>query len=620
MSRVERTIAIRHLARAVSCAGALGAVVILALACSTEAGGGSSTGTIDGGEPIGVDDAGSGQSDGGHRPDAAEPVGDPDSFSTGEVDVVTVIRTADDRKPISPLIYGLNSITAVTFPPPDVLAGITFIRRGGDRANAYNWETNVSNGSHSNDFGNDLYLAQGLPNPNAPAAVDRALITKNRAEGRGTMVPFVLNEWVAGPIAGNIPYDAPGGWDRDFYFERVGLVKPTAFAEMPDSNDGVVYTDEHFAFLRSKFDSDIYASGEAQVMVGVDNEPDLYAFNYPMLQGGSGEPLFADNGVHIGNRVTGTEFTARFVTFAKRIKSLAPGAVIVGPSHYHFDGWTSWHASIPEYTSQGKWYMDDFLATVKAESTASGKRLLDTWDFHWYPQTLSDGVYVWDLDDSVRPLTPTEIDAIVQSPRSYWDHDYDEDSWITNDHLGGPAYILERLQKRVASGYPGTKLGVSEYFPGGCAHIASGIGVADSLGVFARMGVHLAAMWPTCSRLEYAFGAIQLLRNADGNKLRFADTVVRVEHPEKVETSVYAGSDDDRRVTVLVINKSNASRRVGLRMFHSARLASVDVYRVDAAHPSPHLAAHDELTKKNAYAYDAPSMSAAMLVFTAAPR
>jgi len=615
---MHRLMTSRRFAKAACCTGALGVVVILGGACSAEPD--SEAGrAIDGGEPIAVEDAGNEPPDSGRPPDAAFPVVDPDPFPASEVDVVTVIRTADDRKPISPLLYGINSITAATFPPPDVLAGITFIRRGGDRANAYNWETNVSNGSHSNGFGNDLYLAEGLPNPNAPAAVDLALITKNRAEGRGTMVPFVLNEWVAGPIAGGIPYDAPGGWNRDFYFERVGLVKPTAFAATPDPNDGVVYTDEHFAFLRSKFDSDIYASGAAQVMVGIDNEPDLYAFNFPMLQGGSGAPLFADNGVQIGNRVTGTEFTAKFVTFAKRIKSLAPGAPIVGPSHYHFDGWTSWHASMPEYTSLGKWYMDDFLATVKAESAAFGKRLLDIWDFHWYPQTLSGGVYVWDLDDSVRPLTPTEIEEIVQGPRSYWDHDYDEDSWITNDHLGGPAYILERLQQRVASGYPGTKVGVSEYFPGGCAHIASGIGVADSLGIFARMGVHLAAMWPTCNRLEYAFGAIQLLRNADGNKLRFADTVVRVEHPEKVETSVYAGSDDATHVTALVINKTNASRRVGLRMFHAAKLASVDVYRIDAAHASPHLAAHEALTKTNAYAYDAPAMSAAMLVFTVSP-
>lgn len=562
------------------------------------------------------DDGGSaipGDQDGGAIP--SQPVGDPDDFAGGEVDVVTIIDTTKERRPVSPLIYGINKITGAA--PLDASTGVTFVRRGGDRANAYNWETNVSNGSFSNDFGNDLYLATGITDQNAPGAVDLALIGPNRALGRGAMVPFVLNDFVAGPIAANIPYDDPGGWNRDQYFERVKLVKPTTFAATPDLNDGIVYTDEHFAFLRSKFPDNIYAPGPTQVMVGIDNEPDLYSYNFPMLQDGSGKALYADNGTKIGNQVTPEEFTARFVAFAKRVKTLEPQAHIVGPSHYHYDGWTSWHDSTNSYSTagDGKWYMDDFLAAAKTESAALGTRLLDTWDFHWYPQTMKDGTFVWDLDDSRRKLTADEIEAIVQGPRSYWDHDYDEDSWITRDHIKGPAWIIERLQQRIAAAYSGTNLGVSEYFPGGCAHISSGVAVADTLGVFARMGVHLAAMWPVCDRLEFAMGALKLLRNADDKGTRFADTVVQVEHPEKVETSVYAGSDDGKRLTVLVVNKTNASRRIGLRAFHTAWLANADVFRIDADHPAPHVAAQEQLTKKNAFAYEAPAMSATLIVF-----
>ena len=388
--------------------GALALVNLIAVlgvaSCSSDPPRAKATGSVDGGES-----RGQGDSAPGPTTTPPEPVGDPDLFDANEVDVVSIVRTAEDRRPISPLIYGINTITTGTPLPTDVMAAISFVRRGGDRANAYNWETNVSNGAGENAWSNDLYLASGLSNPNAPAAVDLELIARNRAAGRGTMVPFVLNDHVSGPLGGNIPYDSPGGWNRDLYFKRVGLVKPTAFSTTPDLNDGLVYTDEHFHYMRSKLGQDIYAPGPSQVMVGIDNEPDLYAFNFPMLQVGGGAPLRAANGVQIGTRVTGTEFTAKFLVFAKRIKSLAPGAVIVGPSHYHFDGWTSWHSSMPEYTSRGKWYMDDFLAAVKTESEKVGKRLLDTWDFHWYPQTLSGGVFVWDLDDSVRPLTETEI-------------------------------------------------------------------------------------------------------------------------------------------------------------------------------------------------------------------
>ncbi len=151
---------------------------------------------------------------------------------------------------------------------------------------------------------------------------------------------------------------------------------------------------------------------------------------------------------------------------------------------------------------------------------------------------------------------------------------------------------------------------MSGYFPGGRNHISSGLATVDSLGVFPRMGVDIAAMWPVgdTASLAYAYGAIELLRSADGNGLRYADTTVRVEHPEIAESSVYAGSDSPRRVTVLVVNKTNAPRKLGLRTFNAAALSRVDVYRIEATHPSPTLAQSDALTKYNAYAYTAPAM------------
>lgn len=158
---------------------------------------------------------------------------------------------------------------------------------------------------------------------------------------------------------------------------------------------------------------------------------------------------------------------------------------------------------------------------------------------------------------------------------------------------------------------------MTEYNPGGRNHISSGLGLVDSLGTFQRQGVEIAAFWPVGSNaaMAYAFGGLKLLRNADGAGLRYADTDVRVEHPEIAQSSVYAGSDTPNRVTVLVVNKTNATRRFGVRAFNTERLTQVDAYRIDAAHASPFLAASEAVTKVNAYAYDAPAFSATMLVF-----
>ena len=463
--------------------------------------------------------------------------GAPDTFAASEVDVVSVVKTAEERRAISPLIYGLNSTRAES-QPASVMRGVTFVRRGGDRSNTYNWENNLSNGSRSNGFISDAYLASQLANPKAPGELDRVLIAGDRAAGRGTLVPFVLNDYVAAISTSQIPWDQPG-WDIARYFHRVGLVKPTAFASTPDLGDGIVYTDEHIDFLRRAFTEDIFAPGPKQVMVGTDNEPDLYAENLPFLQRGTGRALYAPNGNVVGHYVTGDDFTTRFIRFAKRVKSLWPNAPIVGPDHYHFDGYTTWWGSMTDrYRDDGRWYMDDFLANVRQASADAGRRLLDTWDFHWYPQRVFGGVYTWALDDAKRAMTAAEIDAVVQGPRSYWDPGYDEHSWITDDHLHAPARIVTRLQERIAAGYPGTKIGVTEYFPGGCAHVSSALGVVDTLGVFGREGVHAAAMWPHRCDLRFAFGGFRLVRNADGNGLRFADTAVRVEHLEKVPSSL----------------------------------------------------------------------------------
>ncbi|MBS2016276.1 MAG: hypothetical protein JST00_25560 [Deltaproteobacteria bacterium] len=547
--------------------------------------------------------------------DAVQPPGDPDGFAVGEVDVVTNIKTAEERKAISPLIYGINGFASSSF-PANVLAAVTMVRRGGDRGNSYNWETGVSNGSYNNGFVNDTSMATS---GGVPAGQDLALLAQHRPAGRAVMVPFVLNDWVSGPVGGIGAYDQ-AGWNRSAFFVRNQPVKPTAFAASPNTSDGVVYTDEHLQYLRNQYAGvDITAPGPGQLIVGIDNEPDLYHYNFPMLQEGTGDPILASNGTQIGRRVTSDEFTTRMIGFAKKVKQMAPSSMIVGPSHYHFDGWTTWHMlQNARYSSKGRWYVDDFLPAVASASATEGRRLLDVWDFHWYPQRVFNGTYAWNLDNAVRTMTQAEIDAVVQGPRSYWDPTYDEQSWITSsDHLAGPANIVNRLVPRIAAGYPGTKIGVTEYNPGGRNHVSSGLAVADSLGVFARLGVHVAAFWPVGggSAPAFAYGGLVLVRNADGAGLKFASTDVKVEHPEIAPSSVYAGMDTPDRVTVLVINKTNATRTFGLRAFNTERLTAVDAYRIDPTHSTPFLASSAALTKVNAYAYAAPAMSATLLVF-----
>ena len=541
------------------------------------------------------------------------------------VDVVETIDTTSGRTPISPLIYGINGEAGDGYPAA-LLKGVTFVRRGGDRGNSYNWETNVSNGGIENGYASDLSLTAGVANPNAPAGQDLTALTKNRAAGRATMVPFVLNDYVAKQVVDYIPWDQPG-FVRTDYFTKETILKPTPYASTPSLTDGVVYTDEQLAYMRAQFPDDILGPSATRLIVGIDNECDLWDYNFPMLQTGQGAGIPANaNGastssIIVGTQVTANEFFQRVISFTTKVKSLAPQSFIVGPSHYGFDGFRAWNLpSSPLYPSTGHWFMDDFLAAMNTASTKAGIRLLDVWDFHWYPQQVFNGVTVSALDNHQSGgLTAAEITAIVQGPRSYWDQTYNENSWITDQyHLDAPAYILTRLQARIAAGYPGTPIGVSEYFPGGLNHISSGMATADTLGVFGRMGVEVAAMWPNGSNGDcaFAFGGIELLRNADGNGMAYASTSVAVVNPDLAQSSVYAGMDTPDRVTVLAVNKTAATRTFGLELTNANKLGKVAIYTIDAAHSSPYLAKNDTLTKSNAYAFAAEAMSASLLVFT----
>jgi hypothetical protein len=560
----------------------------------------------------------------------------PAMFTAGQVSIQVDIDTSQNRLPISPLIYGINA-DITTGLPARVLSAITMTRRGGDRGNSYNWENDVSNGGLENCYGSDGTYAGG-PLGGAPAATDLAMINSNRAAGRATMVPFVLNDFVAKSDSSSIDWYTPG-WNRGASFNQEVLVLGAPYPASPNLTDGVVYTDEHLAYMMSKFPGvDITAAGQAgQLLVGIDNEADLWEYNFPMLQNGSGDtltvsdvtanaPSCVPNGTNgstaIGQRVTGPEFTQRLITFATQVKKIAPEATIVGPAHFGYDGWMCWHELVSQWSDLGNWFMDDFLAAVRTASTAAGVRLLDIWDMHWYPQATFNGVTVSALDNDASPLTAAEIDAIVQGPRSYWDTTYDEGSWITSVyHLNGPAYMLTRLQAHIASGYPGTGLGVSEYFPGGLNHISSGLAVVDSLGVFQRMGIALAAMWPlgSNSALSYAFGGLELVHDADGNGLRFADTSVLASVPsaDVATLSAYAGMDTPDRVTVLVVNKTSSAETVGLSITNADLLSKVTIYRIDASSATPYLVSSGALTLSNAYAYDAPPLSASLLVLAA---
>lgn len=574
-------------------------------------------------------------------PDATAPpsepsIGEPDTFETSEYDVEEDIDTTDNtkRRVISPLIYGVNSFDVGAI-PADALKALTFVRRGGDRVNTYDWETNLS--SHSSEQSDqyaynsyDLLPAamQGsVAERTKPAALDLDMITRLRTAGLSAMIPFTLNDYVA-RREGSPDWTSWGltSTTRTDWFDRNRPVRDGAFPAEPSLGDGAVYADEHFAYLKAKL-GNIYAPGAGRVLVGIDNEPDIYHYNYPYLQDGRGEQLRSKNGTVVGRVADGNQFTdEKFLPFAKRVKALDPNAFIIGPDHYHYDGFTTWEEHMTSTYSDegdGTWFMEGFLDKVKAASDVAGRRLLDIWDFHWYPQYRVNGTECEDIQAAAVASPGAARQAVLDAPREMWDDTFTTNGWYAQSHAtNGPTYILRRIKQRIDAHYPGTPIGLSEYWPGGGGTIYNGLAVADMLGIFQRENVALGALWPS-GPLDYAYGAFKLLRNADGNGLKFASVYAPVANPaaaatertERALSSAYAGSEDKTTMTVLVINKTASARRFAIRAKHSALLKTVTPYVLAGTGPNPVAQPAATLAKKNAYLYAAPAYTATLLVF-----
>ena len=182
------------------------------------------------------------------------------------------------------------------------------------------------------------------------------------------------------------------------------------------------------------------------------------------------------------------------IGLAEALKAQYPQLVVFGPVNYGFEGIYSWQGGVSNVTPSGNnWFADQYLSAMHAAAASFGTPVVDVYDFHWYSQVSDgNGGAITDLNTST--LTDAQVQSIVQSPRSLWDTTYSENSWVVQV-LGGPIYILGRLQAKIDAENPGMKISITEYNNGGAQHIAGTIAEADDLGIFGAQGLFAANLW-----------------------------------------------------------------------------------------------------------------------------
>jgi len=460
---------------------------------------------------------------------------------------------ASVRRPISPFIYGTNR---PDFTRPGRV--FTLTRWGGSRMTAYNWETNATNFGAEWQFQNT-----GLPGSNVPADPVRHLIAASHAVDASVLVTVPI----LGFVAADKQADGDVGKSPDYLHRRFLVSLPRLgrhFEPQPDPFDNRVYQDEFVHYLEMAFPESRRHSRQT-IFYALDNEPDLWPQVHARLH---------------SERTRYDEIVRLNVDYAMAIKDAAPAALVFGPESY---GWQGCETLQNAPDAQGRNFLEFYLDAMRDVQQRTGRRVLDVLDVHWYPEVEVNQSRITG-DDTRSDM----VAARIQAPRSLWDPDYVENSWITRNSTRGPIRLIPRLQERIDKHYRGTLLAISEYYFGGGGDISGALAQADALGIFGREGVFAAAVQPLGkTNNRFITAAFAMFRNYDGKGSSFGDVGLAAKTNDPKRTSVYASLNAEGRVVLVALNKSSSSVLFEALLKRTPLSTRAEVYALTDMRPQP---------------------------------
>ena len=509
--------------------------------------------------------------------------------------VTFAIRSDTSVHPISPFIYGLNSTQEIA------TTRQTVVRLGGNRWTAYNWENNASNAGADWHYQNDGYLVQGMANPDAPGEAVRNVLQTSHANGAAALLTVPNVDYVSADKKedGDVRGAAAGSPDAgtaylQTRFKLNQAKRGSAFSLTPDVSDGFVYQDEFVNWVKTNF-------SDGPVLFDLDNEPDIWSDTHPEVHPAP---------------VTYAELVERNRRFAGAIKDTWPDAKVLGFVSYGWNGFTTLQDA-PDAKANGD-FINYYLDSMSAQSATAGTRLIDYLDLHWYPEAKggSDAAGNGGTRITGADTTDAVVEARVQAPRSLWDPNYTEVSWITKGSSAGPIRLIPRMKEKIAARYPGTELAFSEWNYGGGTHISGGIATADVLGILGREGVALACNWDLLTDQVFMRAAIRAYRNFDGAGGHFGDTSIEASTSDVEASSVYASVDSTApdRMVIVAINKRIYPLTATIQVAHTMSYSQADVFTLTASAPAVTAVPGLSASTANQFVYTMPAQSVSVIV------
>jgi hypothetical protein len=444
-----------------------------------------------------------------------------------------------NRHAINPNIYGVAHATTAQL--NDLNSPLN--RNGGNNTTRYNWQLNADN------RGNDWYY-ESIAESNATAGErGDTFLANSRAANAQAMLTIPMIDWVA-KLASN------RGKLASFSIAKYGPQTGNDWQWFPDAGNGILANGQYVTGNNPNDanvpSNSLFQQGWVQHLVSrwgtnangglryyiLDNEPSIWYSTH--------------RDVH-PTGATMDEIKNKILDYAGKIKAVDPSALVVGPeewgwSGYLFSGYdqqygsTHGWSSLPDRNNHGGAdYLPWLLDQLCQNNTTTGKRLLDIFTVHYYPQ---GGEFSDDVSTAMQLRRN-------RSTRSLWDPNYVDESWI-NDRVR----LISRLKGWVNTYYPGTQVGITEYNWGAENHINGATAHADILGIFGREGLDMAARWTTPASSTPTYKAMKMYRNYDGNKSTFGDTSIAATMSNPDTIAAFAGQRSaDGALTVMVISK-----------------------------------------------------------------
>lgn len=498
-----------------------------------------------------------------------------------------------DRRPINPAIYGANFADTSQLSNP----GFTVQRHGGNATTRYNWQADVHNTAHD-------YFYQNIPDGNGSGLPDLStvnqMIESALMAGSEPIVTIGTIGWTPLPIREKRwSFSIAAYGDQTLDECRFYGANPPSWCTADAGNGECLSAQNTTGFC---VDDRIVGNDPGDTSFATDSSWAAdWVTHLVARHGGAGhggvryyaldnEPMLWNSthrDVHPAP-ATYDEIWSKTVAWGTAIKQADPDALILGPVTWGYCDLFSSAADGcldgPDRQAHGglpfiQWY----LRQVCAHEVATGIRLVDVLDLHYYPQ--GDGVVDFSGNLGYSESEPV-VERRFRSLRELYDRDWVSESWIANlgdfdsNHYDKPQ-LLPRVHDWIAAECPDMALAITEYNWGHNQGASAALAQAEVLALFGREGVDMATRWTAPTAGSLVERAFRLFLDYDGAGSRVIGDSVSALSSDVDALGAYAIDLPGERTMLVLINKALTASSASIS-FNQTMNRPWQLYRFDA--------------------------------------